>query len=597
MTVPALHMPEGLHAAVVTALALPVGPGPGVAMFRLLVIVLPAAVTVLGAAAWARGLLRRLRYGPRRPHLSLPARVRLRLHPGPGWAGWWSRWREHGLPAAREIARHARPSLPRSALRPSRRDTWREYATFLGWARSGLMRQRVYAHLESLVLMFAAPQDGKTQAAAGQLIDAPGPAVAASVRADLVAATAALRALRGRVDLWDPEGVTGLASTFRWNLVAGCQDITAAVRRAGALVEALTGKGLDSEAFWDDQASMVLAGLLHAAGLGGGGMAHVHAWAGGDDDTPARILAAHPGASPVARNHLDRYLSMTDATRKSIAATLARVLKFMQLPACAEAVTTDDGSEGFDFAEFLASTGTLYLVAGDSAVSPVPPLFAALVAELAYTARTARRRLDPPLTVILDEAGNIAPVPVAAWSSWAAGSGIKLHVICQAWAQLVQRWGHEGAALIWQCCKTKVIFGGTSEDELTAMTERACGTVRVRTAGPGRDGEPHGHEEMPLLPAASLRRLPPETAVVIQARAAPVIVRVEQLRRRADYKRHRSRAALYLDLVQAVPRPLPPVTGWLASRPGTALPPAADELAARRDRHHFPAAPGEEERL
>ena len=135
---------------------------------------------------------------------------------------------------------------------------------------------------------------------------------------------------------------------------------------------------------------------------------------------------------------------MTDATRKSIAATLTRVLKFMQLPACAEAVTTGDGSEGFDFEAFLASAGTLYLVAGDSAVSPVPPLFAALVSELAYTARTAGRRLDPPLTVILDEAGNIAPVPVAAWSSWAAGSGIKLHVIAQAWAQLVQRWGHEG---------------------------------------------------------------------------------------------------------------------------------------------------------
>jgi hypothetical protein len=211
-------------------------------MFRLLVIVLPAAVAVLGAVAWARGLLRRLWYGPRRPRLSLPARVRRRLHPGPGWAGWWNCWRDHGLPAARTIARYARPSLPPAVLRPGRRDTWREYATFLGWAGRWPFRWRIYAHLESLVLMFAAPQDGKTQAAAGQLIDAPGPVVAASVRADLAAATAALRAVRGRVDLWDPEGVTGLASTFRWNLVAGCEDIATAVRRAGALVEAVAGK-------------------------------------------------------------------------------------------------------------------------------------------------------------------------------------------------------------------------------------------------------------------------------------------------------------------------------------------------------------------
>ena len=232
-----------------------------------------------------------------------PARVRLRLHPGPGWAGWWSCWLEHGLPTAREIARYARPSLPRSALRPFRRDTWREYATFLGWAHSGLVRQRVYAHLESLVLMFAAPQDGKTQAAAGQLIDAPGPVVAASVRADLVAATAALRALRGRVDLWDPEGVTGLASTFRWNLVAGCEDIATAVRRAGALVEAVAGNGLDEEAFWDDQASMALAGLLHAAALGGG------AWGtctpGPAATTPPPRAPRRARRVPGAR-HLDR---------------------------------------------------------------------------------------------------------------------------------------------------------------------------------------------------------------------------------------------------------------------------------------------------
>ena len=542
---------------------------------------LAAAVVIAVAAMVVRGRWLRLRYGPGRPWLPLHARARLRLRPGPGWAGRWSCWRDHGLPAARAVARHARPSLPRSALLPGRRGTWREYATFLGWAHGWVVRPRVFAHLESLIVMFAAPQDGKTQAAAGQVIDAPGPVVATSVRADLVAATAGLRALRGRVDLWDPEGVSGLASTFCWNITAGCQDVATAVRRAGVMVEAVAGKGLDGEAFWDDQASMVLAGLLHAAALTSGDIRHVHAWAGGDDATPARILQLHPGASATARDHLDRYLAMPDRTRQSVAATLARVLKFMQLPACEQAVTTPDGSEGFDFASFINSTGTLYLVAADSAVSPVPPLFAALVAELAHAARHAgQRRLDPPLTVILDEAGNIAPVPVAAWSSWAAGSGIRLHVIAQAWAQLADRWGEHGAALIWQCCKTKVIFGGTSEDELAAMAERACGTVRVRA---GRDaGGRHRHEEMPLLPAAALRMLPAARAVVIQARAAPVIVRVEQVRRRADYKRQRSRPVpgLIPAVRYLVPAPLP----QLLHVPQPELPSAADELAARRDR-------------
>jgi type IV secretion system protein VirD4 len=492
------------------------------------------------------------------------------------------------------VARHARPSLPRPALWPGRRGAWREYATFLGWAQAGPgTRVRVYAHLESLVLMFAAPQDGKTQVAAGQVIDAPGPVVATSVRADLLSATAVLRAERGRVDLWDPEGVSGLASTFRWNLVAGCQDMAVAVRRAGALVEAVAGKGRDTEAFWDDQASLVLGALLHAAALACGDMVSVHAWAGGDDDTPARILGMYPGmypgASSAARDHLDRYHAMADGTRRSVAATLTRVLKFMQLPACEEAVTTADGSEGFDFAGFLRSTGTLYLVAGDSAVSPVPPLFACLVAELAHVARQLGR-LDPPLTVILDEAGNIAPVPVAAWSSWAAGSGIRLHVIAQAWAQLVKRWGPEGAALIWQCCKTKVIFGGTSEDELAALTVRACGTARVRVTEPGPDGKRYRSEEMPLLTPAGLRMLPDGTAVVIQGRGAPVIVRLEQVRRRADYKRLRSRP---VTAVLPAARPaLPPARPWPPAIAEPALYPVPDELAAARARRPLPR-PGE----
>jgi hypothetical protein len=52
------------------------------------------------------------------------------------------------------VARHARPSLTRSARRFG---PWQEYATFLGWAQGWVIRWRVYAHLESLILMLAAP--------------------------------------------------------------------------------------------------------------------------------------------------------------------------------------------------------------------------------------------------------------------------------------------------------------------------------------------------------------------------------------------------------------------------------------------------------
>jgi type IV secretion system protein VirD4 len=543
-----------------------------------------AVVTVLAAAVMLRAAVVRLARGPRRPWLPFALRVRLRMRPGPGWAGRWCLWRCHGLPAARKVAGSARPSLPWSARRFGR---WQEYATFLGWGQGWLWRWRVYAHLESLILMIAAPQEGKTQAAAGQVIDAPGPAVGTSIREDLIRATAGLRARRGRVHIWNPEEAGRFASTFSWNIVYGCADVTTAVRRAGYMVEAVTGTGRGDEAFWNDQASMVLAALLHAAGLAGKDMRDVHAWAGGEDDTPLRILDTYPGASGAVRDHLGLYLSLSDRTRQSIAATLARVLKFMLLPSCVRAVITQDGGPGFDFAAFVASTGTLYLVAADSATSPVPPLFAAIVAELAYAGRragTARLagRLDPPLTVVLDEVANIAPVPVAAWASWAAGSGIRLSLIAQSYAQLRQRWGIEGAANIWQCCKTKVIYGATSEDELCGLVERACGTVRLRTTERDYRGWRHGHEQIPLLPAAALRTLPVRRAVVIQGRATPAIVRVEQTRRRADYKQHaRSNPA-----ASSAPgvRRVPVDSLELLRHPARTQPAMPDEMSAHHDR-------------
>ncbi len=373
------------------------------------------------------------------------------------------------------------------------------------------------------------------------------------------------------------------------------------MRRAGYMVEAVTARGLADEAFWNDQASMVLAGFLHAAALAGGDMRAVHTWVGRQDEAPLRILDAYPYASPAVRDHLALYLSLSDRTRQSIAATLARVLKFMLLPACAEAVTPP-GGPGFDFAAFVTGTDTLYLVAADSATSPVPPLFAAIIAELAHAARLAGAargagRLDPPLTAVLDEVANIAPVPVATWASWAAGAGIRLSLMAQSYAQLKQRWGAEGAAVIWQCCKTKVIFGGTTEDELSAMTERACGTVRVRTTEREPGGLRRGHEEIPLLPAAALRTLPAGRAVVIQGRAAPVIVHIEQVRRRADYKRRKQQQLRILRAALPAPRQVPEVTPAHPSRAPIGLK-AAGELTFRLDdmagRSHVAGEVGEE---
>ena len=592
-------------------------------------LLLTVAVLLL-VFAGGRAALARARYGRRRPRLlTLRRRLRWRLHPGPGFASSWALWRSLGLPAARQVARHARPSL--SWLSRRLPGGWREYAAFNGWAHTGLRRHRVYSGVESMRLTIAAPQEGKSADAAGTILDAPGPVVATSIRGDLIAATAGLRSRHGWLSIWNPEGTGDYASTTGWNPVEGCGDMVTAVRRAGYMVEASTSRGLSDESFWRDQASLVLASMLHAAALAGGDLRHVHRWVLEDNAEPLRILSAHPGAAAQARSQAAQYRDLPSRTRAGVSATINNTLRFMQHPGIVASLLPAAG-EGFDFRRFLSGRNTLYLVAADADTSPVSPLFVALCAEVTWHARqlgSVRRpsrpprgrvlgsatlagvadrlfpartvsRLDPPLSMVLDEVANIAPVPAAAWATWAAGSGVWLHLYAQAWAQLAERWGDHGAAVIWQACKTKIVYTATSEPELCQMVQDLCGEVQVRGPDdwrPTRTGKARRrptYETVPVLPHAELRQLPEGHAVVIQQSAPPAIVRTEKLWERADYKAWRRRhgpLALPVPPVREIPEPLPGLLTPPEQAPARPGPPG-DELAARR---RGGPAPGEQD--
>jgi type IV secretion system protein VirD4 len=557
----------------------------------------PAAATVIAAmlltAALAIAVLRCS--GSRRPVLPVATRVRLRLWPGTGFARGRLELRRTGLPRARQVARRARPDL---TWRDRRLGPWQQYASLIGRAHGWPRASRVYSHLEQVRLTIAAPQKGKSAAAACSIIDAPGPVVATSIRGDLIAATAGLRARSGQVHVFNPEGAGGYGSTITWNPVSGCQDMTTAARRAGYMVEGVAAHGLEDASFWQDQAAMALAALLHAAGLAGGSMQDVYMWVTEDDAQPARILAAHPGAAPTALGDVASYLEMPPRTRAGVSANIRAAIRFMQDPRCA-ALLCPDGAGSFDPEEFARSTDTLYLVASDSKHTPVPPVFTALIAEVTHAARQAAQaagRLFPPLCLELDEAANIAPVPVAAWATWAAGTGIRMSVYAQAYSQLAERWGTHGAEVLWQASDVKVIHAESSEDTLCRLVEHACGQVAVR--GPdtiqhdagGRRPRAAAWTTEAVLPYAALRELPKGHAVVIQGGARPVIVRTEQYWRRRDFRRLARLGGgpvLPAPAPPAVPDPVP----GLMRHPAAGMP-LADELAMlRRTRTGWLARP------
>lgn len=544
---------------------------------------LVTAAVAVAVIAMIIGAVRRSLPGARRkPVLSLHWRAKLRLHPGPGWVGGWRRWRRLGLPAARQVAKAARPSL--SWWDRHKPFGWREYATHIGTAWGWVFRRRVVSTGEDVVLTIAGPRRGKSAASACRIIDAPGKVLATSIRDDALKSTIGPRSEKGTVYVWNPEGLGSYGSNMRWNPVAGCQDAQTAIRRAGYMVESQTRQGLSDAGFWSNQASVALAGMLHAAALTGYGMDHVYRWAQGNDDTPIRILRQAKDANTAQRDDVAQFLeSMPERTKASVATTLRDTLQFMRSPEVSALVTPGTGADEmsapvwFDVEEFLLSQGseTLYLVsAGDDGVTA--PLFCALIAELAYTVRygAAQKggRLDPPLDMELDEIANIAPIPVHEWASWMGGAGIRMRIYAQNWAQLTSKY-RELAHSVWECASMKVIYGGASEEALLKQVTTLAGTADVR----GKDRVHHTfdkdgkrvkekvptYERMDVLPAHEFR-LERHWAVVFSTDVAPCLVSTPKAWRRSDVRRWKGRTPDCV--VEPIRREIPQVDADLRTR-------------------------------
>jgi hypothetical protein len=334
---------------------------PTALLIALAVLVFLAAIVrlVAGNPASARHRVRILRW-----------RIRLYLRLGPGYANIlelavrWSRLR------AVRTGRRARPSLPwwlRMLLPVT------AYAVRLGRAHLG---RRVIASMEDQTLVLAAPRTGKSGWLADRIIDHPGAVVTTTTRTDLFDNTAPLRGRRGEVHVFNPEGIGGLPSTFRWNPLRGCEQPAVALQRAASFTSATESTGMQDLAFWVGKATSALACLLHAAALADRTMTDVYRWAHGiGDDEPERILSTHSWAAEGWLGPIQE-IRRPGRTADSIRMTVTRALSWLADPAVAAATSPGTG-EGFDVADFVAGPHTLYMIGTGREEAPIAPLFRA----------------------------------------------------------------------------------------------------------------------------------------------------------------------------------------------------------------------------
>ena len=133
-------------------------------------------------------------------------------------------------------------------------------------------------------------------------------------------------------------------------------------------------------------------------------MRTVVGWALGDARQAEQILTA-AGRNQWALE-LAELRGDAQKTAGTVRMTMSRALAFMTDPRLQSSVLPV-GGDGLDFEQFLADSGTLYLIASsDNAESPLAPLFACLANELHYCAELIGQampsgRLDPPFLMAL----------------------------------------------------------------------------------------------------------------------------------------------------------------------------------------------------
>jgi type IV secretory pathway TraG/TraD family ATPase VirD4 len=535
-----------------------------------LAVLLAILMMVASCAKWA---LLPTRHLPGKRVRYLRIRLHLRLHPGKGFAPVFSLWLRWGRLAALRRSSRIRASL---ALHHRLLDS-RQHTVFLGRAH---YRHGLRVPLEEHLLVMAPPRTYKTAFLADVILRYPGPVIATTTKPDIYALTAAVRAGRGAVQVFNPQHIGGVSSTFSWSPVEGCEDPATAIRRADAFAFAVAQKGVEDGTFWSSKASDYLRGYFHAAALARCDLRAVAAWvSGADPDVPEQILAA-AGAHQWAIT-LSELRSEAQKTTATVRMVMSRALSLMADPDLASSVLPAPGT-GFHIPAFLREVGTLYMIAeAVSGEAPVAPLFAAMASEIHYVAAQMGQtspsgRLDPPLLMGLDEVTQICPVPLPSWLSDSGGKGIQVCAVVHGEAQLTGRWGDHGRQIVLDTSSVKVFLPGITDTTTLDAVVKLCGQASWEVKG-----QDHATRHDVATPDM-IRQLPAGFALVIRGGCAPVIARLPRAWKNLAYRRARGLGqALVEPIAETAAYPVPQQpdpsipdrvpTGWLSGS-GTSHP-------------------------
>jgi type IV secretory pathway TraG/TraD family ATPase VirD4 len=392
----------------------------------------------------------------------------------------------------------------------------------------------LFSSWEDVVLAYMAPRSGKSTALAiPAVLSAPGAVIATSNKADVWAATAALRAEETAERVWtfDPQRIAWASQTWWWDPLADLTSVEEAERLASHFV--LTVEDDRSKDIWGPAAQELLAALMLAARACGGTMHDVYDWLN-DEANPVPVETLRGAGFRGIAASLSGTQGSPAETRGSVyftARVAAKCLRNPEItawitPPADPVVTGPDGApvrvEQFRPAALPTSRQTLYLLSKDGGGSAAP-LVAALTDRVMRAATLAAEkaggRLDPPMVVVLDEAANICRIAdLPQLYSHLGSRGVIPLTILQSHAQGVGVWGETGMRALLGAATVKLVGSGIDDASFAEDLSRLIGDHDVTTvsvsSGDGRASRSRSVRQQRILPAAAIRALPKGQALV-----------------------------------------------------------------------------------
>jgi type IV secretion system protein VirD4 len=362
---------------------------------------------------------------------------------------------------------------------------------------------------ENAYLLLAPPRRGKgVSVIIPNLLDWPGPLVATSTKDDLIVHTACALREERPVYVFDPTGFSEWPNPVGWDPVAGCEDPQVAIYRARALNAAAgSSQGIQHADYFQSYNEAIHRCYLHAAAVSGRDIAAVRQWVNKAEGHDAiRSLRESPVA-PEWADDLEAIINMHHEALTNVFSGARRAYDCLADPHVLRACQPGAMS-GFVAERVITERAALFIVGTSGAQASMAPIITALIETIVDAAkrgaaRSATRRLSPPLGLFLDECANIAPLPsLPQLVTDGAGQGITTMVVLQSMSQARARWGSDETAALWDGCTVKIVLGGLADTSDLETVSRMCGDVDIEVAG--RSYDPVGAQSRTF----SLRRVP-----------------------------------------------------------------------------------------